>query len=329
MRFGVLSTAKIGRKDVIPAIKKSDHEVLAIASRDSGRAESVAAALDIPRAYGSYDALLADGDLDAVYIPLPNGLHAEWCRAAADAGHHVLCEKPLAEDAETAAALHEYCADRDVTLMEAFMYRFHPRTERAVEIVDEQFDAVRSVDSEFCFALRDRPDDIRLNPDLAGGSVMDVGCYAISAVRLFLGEPDSVYARTSDSRDSGVDTSMAGVMEYDDGALARIASGFDTPATQYYRVEATNGWLEVDNAFDTGITESTIEYEVDGRRVVETFDAVDQYRLEVEHFADCAQKGTRPRIDATETVANMKSIDAVYESAAQGTQVSVSDTNRS
>lgn len=320
MRFGVLSTAKIGREDVIPGIQASDHEVLAIASRDADRAATVAADLDIPRSYGSYEALLADDDLDAVYIPLPNALHAEWTRAAADEGLHVLCEKPLATDAESAAALHDYCADRGVTLMEAFMYRFHPRTERAAEIVQTELDGVHAVDATFKFALRGRPDDIRLNPELAGGSVMDVGCYAISAARLFLGEPDSVTAHTHDSRDSGVDTDMAGLLSYDDGSLARVASGFDTPATQTYRVEAENGWLAVEEAFDVS-GPATLTYAVDGREVTETFDPADHYRLEVEHFADCAAAGRQLRIDAAETAANMAVIDAVYESAETGDSV--------
>ena len=242
MRFGILSTAKIGREDVIPGIQQSEHEVLAIASRDADRAASVADDLAIPRSYGSYEALLGDKDLDAVYVPLPNALHAEWTRKAADAGLHILCEKPLTADAESAAQLHDYCADRGVTLMEAFMYRFHPRTERAVEIVHEEFEGVHAVDATFKFALRDRPEDIRLDPDLAGGSVMDVGCYAISAARLFLGEPDRVYARTRDSRNCGVDTDMAGLLEYDD-ATARIASGVDTPSRGRQRLARSRGRL--------------------------------------------------------------------------------------
>ncbi|MEF8827116.1 MAG: Gfo/Idh/MocA family oxidoreductase [Halapricum sp.] len=327
MRFGILSTAKIARKDVIPAIQKSDHEVLAIASRDGDRAAGVAKDLGIPRSYGGYEQLLADDDLDAVYNPLPNALHAEWTREAADAGLHVLCEKPLAENAEQAAALHEYCEERGVTLMEAFMYRFHPRTERAADIAREELEGVHAVDASFKFALRDRPGDIRLDPDLAGGSVMDVGCYAISAARLFLGEPDQVFARTQDSRGSGVDTDMAGVLEYDDGALARVASGFDTPAVQTYRVEAENGWLEVETAFDIGPSEAgKIEYEIDGRRVTERFDPVDQYTREVEHFADSAATGIAPRIDASESMANMAVIDAVFESATDGTPVEVDRT---
>lgn len=204
------------------------------------------------------------------------------------------------------------------------MYRFHPRTERAADVVATELVNVRSVDAEFSFALRDRPDDIRLDPELAGGSVMDVGCYAISAARLLLGEPDRVYATTTDTRDCGVDTAMAGVLEYDDGATARIASGFDTPASQYYRVEAENGWLEVDHAFGVPHdAETTLEYEIDGRHGVETFPPVDQYTLEVEHFAASVADDVDPRIDALETWGNMRAIDAVYESAEAGHPVAI------
>lgn len=325
MRFGIISTAAIAREDVIPGIQKSDHEVLAIASRDGGRAEEVAATLDIPRSYGSYEALLADDDLDAVYNPLPNALHAPWTERAADAGLDVLCEKPLTADEPEAAELYEYCADRDVTLMEAFMYRFNPRTRRAVELVEERLENVHTVASTFTFGMPKGAADIRLDPDLAGGSVMDVGCYAINATRLFLGEPNRVYATTSDRRDSGVDTEMAGILEYDDGSIGRVSSGFDTPETQYYRVEADNGWVETDPAFDVGpdVT-TTLEYDIDGEHGTETFDPVDQYRLEVDAFADAAQRGATPPIDPADTRGNMAVIDAIYESSERGQPVTLS-----
>ena len=319
MRFGILSTADIGVGSVIPAIQASDHEATAIASRDANRAEAVADATGIPRAYGSYEALLSDEDLDAVYVPLPNGLHAEWIRRAADAGLHVLCEKPIASDAEAAEAVFDYCEEQGVTLMEAFMYRFHPRTERAVEVVEETLGEVTSVASTFTFRMPDGAADIRLDPDLAGGSLMDVGCYATSAARLFLGEPDRVHATTVDTRSSGVDTRMAGVLEYDAGAQATVISGFDAPETQYYRVQTTDGWLHAEPAFNVD-PEARVEltYSVDGREVTESFDPVDDYRLEVEHFAECVESGTTPRVDREETVGNMRTIDAIYESADAG-----------
>ena len=324
MRFGILSTADIGLNSVLPGIEKSDHTALAIASRDRNRAESVAREHDIPRAYGSYEALLADDEIDAVYNPLPNALHAEWSKRAADHGKHVLCEKPLAVDANEARAVFDHCEEQGVTLMEAFMYRFHPRTERAVEIVEHDLGRIQSVDAAFSFHLTDET-DIRLDPDLAGGSLMDVGCYAVNAVGLFLGAADRVSAQTTDPAGTGVDTGMAAVLGYDN-ATARVASGFDRTQSQYYRVETDDGWLHADRAFGTEPDEAvTLRWHVDGRTVVEEFDAVDHYELEVEAFAAAAASGTEPRVTRAETLRTMRTIDAIYESAATGATVNVAD----
>jgi xylose dehydrogenase (NAD/NADP) len=326
MRFGVISTADIGIDSVIPAIVASDHEVTAVASRERSTAEEVARMFDIPTAYGSYEGLLGDDSLDAVYIPLPNGLHAEWIRAAADAGLHVLCEKPLTGDPSETEAVFDYCEERGVQLMEAFMYRFHPLTERAAEVVETGLGEVRAVTSTFTFRMPDGAEDIRLDPDLTGGSVLDVGTYAVSAARLFLGEPDRVYARTHDGRDCGVDTEMAGLMEYDSGATARVQSGFETPLTQYYRVETTDGWLRAEPTFDVDVTGTTsLTYAVDGREVTERIDPADHYRLEVEHFAECVESGETPRVDRTESVAHARVLDALFESAGDGRPVAVGD----
>jgi len=325
MQFGVLSTANIGRHAVVPAIQATDHEVLAVGSRDRGRAEAYAEDLGIERAYGSYEGLLDDGDLDAVYNPLPNGLHAEWTTRAADRGLDVLCEKPLAVDATEAREVGQHCRQAGVTLMEAFMYRYHPRTERVAAVVSELFDEVRSVTATFQFPLPEsRTDDVRLDPDLAGGSLMDVGCYAVNVARTILGEPDRAYAEATDHRDCGVETELSGLLVYDDGATAQVSSSFDTRDVQEYRVKATNGWLRAREAFvprgDGGVS---IEYGVDGRTVTESFDPVDQYRLEVEHFVDCVRSGSTPRTDAREAVANMATIDALSESARRSGPVAV------
>jgi xylose dehydrogenase (NAD/NADP) len=326
MRFGVLSTANIGRAAVVPAIQDSDHELVAVASREPERARAFADEVGIDRAYGAYEDLLADEDLDAVYNPLPNALHAEWTRQAADHGLDVLCEKPLGVDAEEVAEMGEYCESAGITLMEAFMYRYHPRTERVQSIVAEELGAVRGVEATFQFPLRSSPENIRLDPDLGGGSLMDVGCYAVNAARTFLGEPDRVFGTVHDSRDSGVETHASGIFEYDDGARARISSSFDTQDIQRYRIEAEDGYLVAEGAFvPRGEEGVRIEYEVNGRHVVEEFDPTDQYRLEVEHFADCVATGTTPRTDGKEAVRNMRVIDALYESADRGEAVAVSD----
>ncbi|WP_042662232.1 D-xylose 1-dehydrogenase [Haloferax sp. ATB1] len=322
MKFGIVGTAGIGVKSVIPAVQASEHAAAAIASRDEARAARSPTNSVSPPAYGSYEALLADDSLDAVYIPLPNSLHADWVRAAADRGLHVLCEKPLTASADETAAVFDYCEDAGVTLMEGFMYRFHPRTERAAELVASELGEVVSVTSNFSFRLPDGAENIRIDPDLAGGSVMDVGCYAVSAARLFLGTPDRVYATTTDTRDCGVDTRMSGVLEYDDGATARVESSFDTPETQYYRVQTTDGWLEAKTAFNIEPTASAeLTYATDGRVVTETFDPIDNYRSEVEAFARAVETGETPRIDREESVDLMRTIDAVYESADTGRAV--------
>ncbi|WP_280587939.1 Gfo/Idh/MocA family oxidoreductase [Halorubrum sp. Boch-26] len=325
LTFGVLGTAGIARDAVIPAIAASDHAVGAVASRDGDRAATFAEALSIPQSYDSYEALLTDDRLDAVYVPLPNGLHAEWTTRAADAGLHVLCEKPLAVDAAEAREVVDHCEDRGVTLMEGFMYRYHPRTERVFELIDRELDDVRTVSSAFRFPLYGRPNDVRLDPALAGGSLMDVGCYPVSIARAVLGEPDRAYAHANDTRDDGVDTELAGVLEYADGRSARVASGFDTQLVQRYRIDATNGWIEVERAFDAPDDEPVeMTYEIDDRRGVETFGPVDQYRLQVEHFADCVADGTAPRTGGEEAIANMRVVDALAESAAEGGAVDVS-----
>jgi predicted dehydrogenase len=323
MRFGILSTAKIGRTALVPAIGASDHTVAAIASRDGARASDVAADLGIPEAYGDYETLLSEADVDAVYNPLPNALHAEWSQLAADHGLHVLCEKPLTVDTAEAVDLFEYCDERDVTLMEAFMYQFHPRTARAREVVREELGDVRAVEASFKFRL-DRAGDIRLDPELAGGSLMDVGCYAVSAIRGFLGEPDRAFAHGSDGRDAGVDTNLAGTLAYDDGRVAQIACGFDSPHVERYRVETTDGWLEARDCFGPERDQSvSLTYAVDGREVTETFEPVDQYRLQVEAFADAVQTGGRPPVDRAETLGNMRAIDALARSAERGEPVDV------
>ncbi|PSQ13231.1 glucose-fructose oxidoreductase [Halobacteriales archaeon QS_7_68_65] len=324
MRFGVLGTANIGQVAVCPAIRESEHDVLAVASRDEERASAFADTCDVPRAYGSYAALLADDDVEAVYNPLPNARHAEWTRRAADAGRHVLCEKPLTVDASEARDLGAYCDECGVTLMEAFMYRYHPRTERAVEVVREELGDVRSVKSSFQFPLSRGVEDIRLDPDLAGGSLMDVGCYAVTAARLFLGEPDRAYASAADTRDAGVDTQLTGLLEYAGGATAEVSCSFDTQDTQFYRVEAENGWLEADPAFVPREGDrATLRYAVDGREVTERFPAVDQYRRQVEHFVDCVRHDRRPRTDAREAERTMAVIDALAASARRGTPIDV------
>ena len=218
VRWGILSTANIGVRKVIPATQKAERcEVVAIASRDGERAAKVASELGIPRAHGGYEALLSDPEVDAVYIPLPNSQHAAWTIAAARAGKHVLCEKPLAMTAAEAEEMVRACATEGVLLMEAFMYRLHPSWEAVRELVASgRIGRLRAVQSWFSY-FNDDPDDIRNVAELGGGALYDIGCYSINLSRmLFGGEPTGIEA--SVTRDAtATDVLTSAILAFDRG----------------------------------------------------------------------------------------------------------------
>ena len=326
IRWGVLSTANIGRAAVNPAIQASANgELLAVASRTATKAATFAADHDISRAYGSYEALLEDEDVDAVYIPLPNSMHREWTIRAAEAGKHVLCEKPLALDAAECEEMAAAARDAGVKLMEAFMYRFHPRTERVVEMLRSgQVGRVQAIRSAFTFRLRSA-DDIRLDPDLGGGALMDVGCYCVNVSRTLVAEePESVQA-VARWTERGVDEFLAGMLRFPSGVVAHFDSALTLERSEAYEVAGTDGSLRVEGAFLPGTDDVEI-VEVRGREGTErhTIGGVDEYRLMVEHFADCVLHDREPRYPAVEAAANMRTIEALYRSArAGGTPVEV------
>lgn len=320
IRWGVISTANIGRAAVSPAIQASSNgELLAVASRTATKAATFAADHGISRAYGSYEALLEDEDVDAVYIPLPNSMHREWTIRAAEAGKHVLCEKPLALDAAECEEMAAAARDAGVKLMEAFMYRFHPRTERVVEMLRSgQVGRIQAIRSAFTFRLRSA-DNIRLDPDLGGGALMDVGCYCVNVSRtLAAEEPESVQA-VARWTERGVDDFLAGMLRFPSGVVAHFDSALTLERSEAYEVAGTDGSLRVESAFLPGTDDVEI-VEARGREGTErhTFGGVDEYRLMVEHFADCVLHDREPRYPAAEAAANMRVIDALYRSARAG-----------
>lgn len=320
LRWGVISTANIGRWAVNPAIRASRNgELTAIASRDEGRARDFAAQWEIPKHYGNYAALLADDSVDAVYIPLPNSLHREWSVRAAAAGKHVLCEKPLAMTEAECAEMQSAAEAAGITFMEAFMYRFHPRTERVLQLLrDGVLGELKMIRSVFTFRLT-RPDNIRLDPHLGGGALMDVGCYCVNLSRTMAGrEPIEVQAFASWS-ESGVDNMMSGTMRFDDDLLATFECGLNTKRRESYEIAGTDAYLRVPDAFLPGTDDVVIEeYRDDGEPVLHTIDGTDEYRLMVEHFADSALGGRSPRYGADEAALNMRVIEALYASVRGG-----------
>jgi xylose dehydrogenase (NAD/NADP) len=320
--WGVIGTANIGRAAVIPAIQASTNgELLAVASRDATRAADFAAGLAIPKSYGSYEALLDDAQIDVVYVPLPNSLHREWAIKAAEKGKHVLCEKPLALNATQCEDMHAAAEAHGVRLMEAFMYRFHPRIEKVLDMVrDGAVGELRLIHSAFTFRLT-RPDNIRLQPELGGGALMDVGCYCVNISRTAAGrEPVEVqaYARWGAS---GVDEQLVGTLRFDDGLLAQFDCALTMERREECHLAGTDAYLMLPSAFLPGTADLTI-LEHRGRREVttHTVKGVDEYRLMVEHFADCVLNDRPLRYDALEAARSMRVIEALYRSARQDGQ---------
>lgn len=317
LRWGVLSTANIGRAAVIPALQRSRNGVvLAVASRDKEKARVFAEQQRIPRAYGSYEALLADEEIDAVYIPLPNSLHREWTIKAAEAGKHILCEKPLALTAAECAEMDTAARQNGVRLMEAFMYRFHPQTEKVLELV--QAGAIgepRLIYAVFTFRLTNRA-NIRLRPELGGGSLMDVGCYCINISRTIAqAEPIEVQAYANWG-ETGVDEEMAGTLRFANGLLAQFSCGLTLERREIYQVSGPDGHLEVAQAFLPGLNDTAV-VEHHGRQgsKAHPIAGVDEYQLMVEHFADCVLHNRPVRYPPGEAAANMRVIEALYRSA--------------
>lgn len=320
MRWGVIGTANIGRVAVIPALQRAENaEVVAVASRDLERAEAFAAELEIPGAYGSYEALLQARDIDAVYIPLPNSLHCPWSIRAAEAGKHILCEKPLALSAAECREMETAAHENGVRLMEAFMYRFHPQTERAISLVREGvIGDPQLMYAAFTFRLRDR-DNIRLRPELGGGALMDVGCYCVNACRTLAdSEPVRVQA-VAEWGETGVDEQMVGTLEFEGGLQAQFSCGLFLARREFYQVAGPEGHLEVQNAFLPGTDDTTV-HEVHGRgeRAVHRIEGVDEYQLMVEHFLECVRQEKPFRYPVGEARRNMRTIEALHQSAREG-----------
>jgi xylose dehydrogenase (NAD/NADP) len=316
VRWGFLSTARINQALLAGARQTDVAEVVAVASRDQQRADDYAREHGIERAYGSYDALLEDPDLEAVYISLPNSLHVEWSVRALDAGKHVLCEKPFdRRPAEVERAFD--VADRSgCLLMEAFMYRHHPQTKKLQELVASgAIGELRNLRSSFSFTLED-PNDVRMTPDLDGGSLMDVGCYCVSISRLLAGEPEHVIGRQRAAA-TGIDLSFAGVLEFSNAVLADFHCGFDLPYEAGLEAIGSEGRVFVAEPFRC----VDPHLDLNGERI--DVEDVDRYGLQVENFSAAIRGEAEPLLGHDDAVGQARAIDALYRSAASGAAVSL------
>ena len=324
--WGVISSAKIGRERVLPGMRKSGLiELRALASRDHALARRTADALGIPVTYGSYEELLADPEIDGVYIGLPNALHAPWTIRAAEAGKHVLCEKPLGRHAADVEQMAAACERAGVILMEAFMWRHHPQHARVRELIAAgEIGELTFVRASHAFAMDDARrnlPDVRIQADLDGGAFMDVGCYALNAARyLFDAEPLEVTALQRKDPALGVDTSFAALLRFPGDRLASIDGSFEANGPQRYEVTGFRGSIVLEPAFQPGPLPTSIVLNRGGARHVVEAPGVDQYAREADHFVHSVRAG-RLLPPAEDGRAQARVVEALYRSAETGQTV--------
>ena len=322
LRLGLLSTARINDRIVAGAAATGGTvRVVAVASRDGARAQAYAGTHGIPRAHAGYEALLADDEVDAVYVSLPNGLHHEWSMAALRAGKHVLCEKPYSRRPADVAEAFALAAEARLVLMEAFMYRHHPQTRRVRQLVDDgAVGRVRLLRTAFSFPLRD-PGNIRAQADLEGGALMDVGCYCVSGARLLAGEPERVLGEAVRGP-SGVDESFHGTLRFPGDVVAQFDCSFALPLRQELEVLGEDGVLHVAAPWRTDWGgDVTLRREDKVERL--EMPAADAYGLELQNLADAAAGRAAPLLDRADALGQARALEALFRSAETGRAVAL------
>jgi predicted dehydrogenase len=325
LRWGVLSTANIGLKKVIPGMQRGQlTTVTAIASRDLTRAQAAAQSLGIAKAYGSYEELLADPEIDVIYNPLPNQLHVPLTIQAAEAGKHVLCEKPLSMTPDEARSLLAVRDRTGVVIGEAFMIRTHPQWLRAKQLIDEgRIGPLRAVSAAFSYYNAD-PANIRNRPETGGGALYDIGCYCIQAARYGFGqEPTRVCGLIDRDPNLGTDRLTSALLHFPSGHAIFTCS---TQLVPYQRVQffGTKGRIEIEIPFNAPPDRPTRLFVDDGGNLfgagitTETFPVVDQYTLQGDAFSRAVLDGTPPPVTLEEGIANMAVIQAIFDSASSG-----------
>jgi predicted dehydrogenase len=317
VRIGILGAANIAPQALItPAKATSEVVVAAVAARDGSRAAEFAAKHGIPRVHDSYEALIADPELDAVYVPLPNGLHGRWTRAALAAGKHVLCEKPFTANAAEAREIAAVAASSDRVVMEAFHYRYHPLTLRVEEIIASgELGTLQRVEADFCFPLP-KFSDIRYDYALAGGALMDAGCYPVHMVRTFGGSTPEVVSAQAKLRDPRVDRAMVAELRFAGGHTGRIrCSMWSTDLLRISaRVVGDRGEVRVLNPVLPQVIHRLSVRTADGKRV-ERVPRRTSYAYQLDAFAAAVLRGESVPTTPEDAVENMTVIDGIYRAA--------------
>lgn len=321
LRWGLLSTANINREIVGGAAETDAAEIVAVASRDAGRAQAYAAERGIPTAHGSYEALLADASVDAVYVSLPNGLHHEWTMKALAAGKHVLCEKPYSRRPAEVEEAFDAAAAAGLVLMEAFMYRHHPQTQEIERIVkDGEIGRVVFVTATFTFPLTDLT-NVRALPELDGGALMDVGCYCVSGSRLVAGEPVSVVAEQVTGA-TGIDMGTYATMRFEGDVVAQFDASFLAPRRQYLEVVGEDAVLLAYAPWRVDWLGELQLVRDDVARVIDVPEA-NSYRLELENMADAADGVAPALLGRDDALGQARAIDGLHRAAELGTTVAL------
>ncbi len=320
VKWGIISTADINRK-LIPGAKASPKvDLVAVASRDQARADAYAREWGIERAYGSYDALLADPDIEAVYISLPNTMHCEWSIRALEAGKHVLCEKPMSRHADEVAAAFDAADRTGRFLSEAFMYRHNPQTKKVRALLDEgAIGELRLVRSAFSYTLYDE-DNIRLRTDVEGGSLMDVGCYCVSGSRLLGGEPETAYGHAWFGP-SGTDWVFGGTLRFPGDVIALFDCGTAMPERDELEAIGSEGSLFLDDPWHCN--EPVIELHRDGAVEHIEVEREDSYRLELENVSDAIRGEAELLLGRDDAIGQARTLEALHRSATTGEPVSL------
>jgi D-xylose 1-dehydrogenase (NADP+, D-xylono-1,5-lactone-forming) len=321
LRLGVLGAAKIALGGIIPAAARTEKvEIVAVATRGGKKSREVRKAAPEAELFEDYDSLLRDAGVEAVYVPLPNSMHVEWTLKALAAGKHVLCEKPFALQGEAAARAVEAAERTGLTLMEGFMFRLHPQTLRLRELLSEgAVGGVRQAVAEFGHRLDD-PADVRGIGSLGGGSLGDVGCYCVSALRLAFGSEPHRALAFARSDEEGADRELAGVLEFDSG-LGIVSSSISSARREQMEIVGEEGRLSLDAPFRADKAGGTIKITHGGETFTETFEAADPYRAELEEFAAALRENREPAVGAQEIIGNARTISALLDSARSGGRV--------
>lgn len=326
VRWGILSTAGIAVSAFIPALRQTKRgRLVGVASRDADRAAAFAAEHEIPESFGNYEELLASDEIDAIYNPLPNSMHAQWTTKAAAAGKHVFCEKPMGISPAECDQMVASCEAAGVHLFEAFVFLYHPKSLKLRQVIGGgQIGDLVQMQASFTFPLKRPTDNIRMNGDLAGGSLMDVGCYPIAYARFVFGEePIAVQAACSIDPDYGVDTRASIILTFAGDRHASLQQGFDAPGGQRAVIHGSEGFIEVPQPCHPHAEDHFVVHRDGKQERVEVNAGVRPFAPAIEHFHDCVLDDAAPIATGANAAGTLRIIEAVLESGRTGQRIEI------